>query len=88
MRPSRVGPAIIAASMRNVRTFVLLMLVLLAAPLYAYIDPGAGSLLLQLIIGGVAGAFITLKLFWGRLRNRSKGKSESSVAESEPPTSD
>ena len=68
--------------MRDVRTFTLLLLVLLASPLQAYIDPGAGSMLLQLIIGGVAGAFITLKLFWGRIRARvSKGKSEPEPSE-------
>lgn len=37
-----------------------------------YVDPGAGSFLLQLIIGGVAGALISLKLFWHRLRGRGK----------------
>lgn len=73
--------------MQNLRTVVLFMLVLLASPLYAYIDPGAGSLLLQLIIGGLTGAFITLKLFWGRFRGRSKGKAASAAEESEPPSS-
>ena len=36
----------------------------------AYIDPGTGSFVLQMIIGGVAGAFVTVKLFWGRIRAR------------------
>jgi hypothetical protein len=37
-----------------------------------YVDPGAGSLVLQLILGGIAGALVSLKLFWGRLRGRRK----------------
>ena len=37
-----------------------------------YVDPGAGSLLLQLILGGIAGALVSLKLFWSRLRGRGK----------------
>ena len=35
----------------------------------AYLDPGAGSLVLQAIIGFVLGALVTLKLFWRRLRD-------------------
>jgi hypothetical protein len=37
-----------------------------AAPL-AYIDPGTGSMLLQVIVGGVAAAAVGMKIFWGRL---------------------
>jgi hypothetical protein len=37
-----------------------------------YVDPGAGSFLLQIIIGGIAGALVSLKLFWHRLRGRGK----------------
>jgi hypothetical protein len=33
----------------------------------AYIDPGTGSMLLQVIVGGVAAAAVGLKLFWSRL---------------------
>jgi hypothetical protein len=37
-----------------------------AAPL-SYIDPGTGSMLLQVILGGLAAALVGLKVFWGRL---------------------
>jgi hypothetical protein len=30
----------------------------------AYLDPGSGSLLLQLLLGGAAAAGVTLKLYW------------------------
>jgi hypothetical protein len=44
---------------------------LMASPAYAYVDPGAGSMLVQLITGGVAGALVLLRLFWNRLRGKS-----------------
>ena len=31
---------------------------------YAYIDPAAGSLFLQLLLGGIAGLLVILKLYW------------------------
>ena len=33
----------------------------------AYIDPGTGSLILQLLLGGVAGIWVILKLFGQRI---------------------
>lgn len=36
------------------------------APL-PYIDPGTGSMLLQVILGGIAAAVVGFKVFWGRL---------------------
>ena len=47
------------------------VLIAFAPTAHAYIDPGAGSLALQLIIGGIASALVTLKLFWRRLRGRT-----------------
>jgi hypothetical protein len=38
------------------------------APVDAYLDPGSGSMLIQLLLGGVAGGAIILKLGWQRLR--------------------
>ena len=32
--------------------------------LVAYMDPGTGSLFLQLLLGGVAGAALIVKLYW------------------------
>ena len=47
--------------------FVLLGILLTEAPAEAYLDPGAGSMLLQLVLGGVAGFAVIGKLFWHRL---------------------
>jgi hypothetical protein len=32
-----------------------------------YIDPGSGSMILQMILGGLAAAAVFAKLFWHRL---------------------
>jgi hypothetical protein len=37
---------------------------------HAYIDPGSGSVLLQLILGGIAGIGVVAKLYWGRAKER------------------
>ena len=34
----------------------------------AYVDPGTGSYVLQLLIAGLVGSAFTLKIFWGRLK--------------------
>lgn len=34
----------------------------------AYVDPGSGSILLQLILGGVAGALVVVKMYWQKLK--------------------
>lgn len=35
---------------------------------YAYLDPGTGSLILQLIAGAVLGASLTVKMWWFRVK--------------------
>jgi hypothetical protein len=37
------------------------------APAAAYIDPGAGSLVVQGIIAGLIGAGLAIKVFWRRI---------------------
>ncbi len=47
---------------------------------HAYLDPGSGSMLVQLLLGGVAGAAVIVKLGWQRFRDMfrsSNGKTES-----------
>jgi hypothetical protein len=34
----------------------------------AYLDPGSGSMLVQLLLGGVAGAAVVVKLGWDRFK--------------------
>lgn len=35
----------------------------------AYLDPGSGSMLVQLLLGGVAGAAVIVKLGWDRFKD-------------------
>ena len=44
----------------------------------AYIDPGSGSMALQLLLAGVAGAGVALKLYWRRFLNLFKKSSNES----------
>ncbi|HEX9789864.1 MAG TPA: hypothetical protein VGA60_04315 [Kiloniellales bacterium] len=40
----------------------------LATPLVAYLDPGTGSMIVQLLLGGVAGALMIGKLYWQKIK--------------------
>jgi len=42
---------------------------LLLSPIYAcgYLDPGSGSMVLQVLLGGAAALIVILKLYWRRL---------------------
>ena len=57
---------------------VFCVMVSLAQPAYGYLDPGSGALLLQALMGGVAGVFVVLKVYWRGLASRVgfKGKVE------------
>lgn len=44
------------------------VLLLLSTPAWAYLDPGTGSMLLQVILGGIAAVGVALKLFWHKIR--------------------
>ena len=37
---------------------------------FAYIDPGSGSLVIQMIIGALVGVGITIKLYWFKLKEK------------------
>ncbi len=40
----------------------------IAPPAHAYLDPGTGSMLLQLLLGGVAGVLVVGKLYWQQVK--------------------
>lgn len=55
-------------------------------PAHAYLDPGSGSYILQLLIGGGVGALFAIKTFWGQIKsfftslfNRKKNKPSSAT---------
>ena len=45
-----------------------------AAPSFAYLDPGTGSIILQSILAGIAVAMGVLRLYWYRLKAFFTGK--------------
>lgn len=53
----------------KLRTLALQTLVLawVALPARAYLDPASGSMFLQLLLGGVAGVALLVKLYWFKL---------------------
>jgi multisubunit Na+/H+ antiporter MnhB subunit len=57
---------------------VFLMTFAMGDQAYAYLDPGTGSVLLQVLLGGVAGALALIKLYWKRIKSvisrRSSGE--------------
>ncbi len=47
---------------------LLLFALLLTPNVWAYLDPGTGSMLLQVILGGIAAVGVALKIFWHRIK--------------------
>jgi hypothetical protein len=47
-----------------------LMTILCASPAMAYLDPVSGSMISQLMLGGVAGVTVVAKLYWRRFMNK------------------
>jgi hypothetical protein len=41
----------------------------ISQPAWAYLDPVSGSMILQLVLGGLAGMLVVLKLYWRRFMN-------------------
>ena len=37
-------------------------------PMMGYLDPGAGSMLLQAIAAGTAGVIVVTKMYWARVK--------------------
>jgi hypothetical protein len=47
---------------------LITILALFTQPAWAYLDPGTGSMLLQVILGGIAAVGVALKLGWHKIR--------------------
>ena len=50
------------------KVFGAVLLLIFATRAEAYLDPGTGSMLLQVILGGVAAIGVAIKLYWHKLR--------------------
>ncbi|MBN1391506.1 MAG: hypothetical protein JW947_01735 [Sedimentisphaerales bacterium] len=41
--------------------------------LCAYLDPGTGSIIFQIIIAGLCGGLLAVKIFWSKIKSFFKG---------------
>ena len=37
-------------------------------PVFAYLDPGTGSIVIQAVVAGIVGALAVCRLYWSRLK--------------------
>ena len=49
--------------------FAVVLVVMPSQTAHAYLDPGTGSIILQAILGGAAGAMIAGKLYWSKIKS-------------------
>jgi O-antigen/teichoic acid export membrane protein len=61
-------------------TFFLISL-LASSPAYAYLDPGTGSIILQAVVGTIAGGLVLIKLYWYKLKEFFKNRSTDKPAD-------
>ncbi len=60
--------------MQSMRTFlcrtslIFLVFCVLAPEVHAYLDPGSGSMMLQLLLAGLTGIGVALRVYWRRIR--------------------
>ncbi|MDX1460861.1 MAG: hypothetical protein R3348_07375 [Xanthomonadales bacterium] len=47
--------------------WLICLALLLPTSAFAYLDPGTGSMILQVVLGGIAAVAVALKLFWYRI---------------------
>ena len=52
----------------NIAFLALVATLFRTGPAWAYLDPGTGSMMLQRLLGGIAGAMVVGKLYWHRFR--------------------
>ena len=51
----------------EVSLWVSVLCAFLVQPVYAYLDPGSGSFLLQVLLASLLGALFLIKQFWSRI---------------------
>lgn len=71
-------------SLRAVHGLALILFGLASTPAFAYLDPGSGSMLLQVILGGFAALGVATKLYWHKIK-AALGFGKSSEANEDGP---
>ncbi len=67
-------PIYTMAAIGNRLIAAMLMIIVMTGTAHAYVDPGTGSYLLQILIAGILGAAFALKLYWARIKNFLSGR--------------
>jgi hypothetical protein len=62
------------SQLRSALCLALLVFLLLPGRAYAYIDPGTGSLIWQVLIAGLLSALVLVKAYWHRIRRLITGR--------------
>jgi hypothetical protein len=52
---------------------------------FAYLDPGSGSFILQLLVAGILGGLVALRMSWAKIKARFTRKSQGSEGGEPPP---
>lgn len=74
---------------KPVQLIIFCLLFAFSIDAQAYLDPGTGSMLLQVILGGVAAIGVAAKLYWHKLRAAfGMQKKEQAKAETEEENQD
>jgi hypothetical protein len=55
---------------------LLIALFLVPAQAHAYLDPGTGSAVIQMVVAGVMGALFVIKMYWRKLMAIFTGSTE------------
>ncbi len=50
-------------------TLAALLQMVFTPPAHAYLDPGTGSYIFQLLLAAVVGLAFVIKVFWGRIKS-------------------
>jgi membrane associated rhomboid family serine protease len=60
--------------------FAVLALMIGSGSAQAYLDPGTGSIILQAVIGGIAGGLVLMRIYWAKVKAfvRGQGKPKES----------
>jgi len=69
---------------RSKSVVILLILVISPTPAYAYLDPGTGSLIVQMIIAGVATSLFVIRTKWAQIKAMFVGR----VADADDPAAE
>ena len=65
----------------TILTLSFLYIILSTDSSHAYIDPGSGSMLLQVLIASILGMLTVIKIYWARLKIFFSRKSDTNSSE-------